>query len=52
MSAKNQTITAAVRAHYSSITADTLQGEQSSCCGGSTCCGEDACCGNSAEKAC
>jgi arsenite methyltransferase len=42
MSAENQTITDAVRARYGSIAADVLQGEQSSCCGGSACCGNSA----------
>ncbi len=50
MSAENQTITDAVRARYSSIAADVLQAEQSSCCDGSTCCGEAACCGSSADN--
>lgn len=43
MSAENQTITDAVRARYSSIAADVLQGNKSSCCG-------DGCCSDTGDN--
>lgn len=43
MSTENQTITDAVRARYSSIAADVLQGKPSSCCG-------DNCCGDTGDN--